>query len=1122
MTQSQFFESESGRYIINATEEVVAHNDLSWSDVFEAIDETEELWRQTLFDALTTPFNEVCADVMSGVQVNNGHSLSTDFTFRVFDQYGSQKKFKFLRRSSIFLNWFREAGLLPQKLTAKGLPHTRFPKGFDSVSAICELGNSEVEDMLRSVLLDPATRQPVDHSAFNSALTYHTENIRRRARAVVNLKDPLTFLNAMFDGTLSAEGKFERNSQQREERLSDLRFLALLAAGGKIALPAKRIAAKTSAVQNLFPPILKGFFLRHLAGARSQEIQAAMRYLAVAHKGQRQVRVADFLIWFCSANYGKFSDFAPEFLQLVQVATAGEKNNVRPYLSAILEFHDADKVEAKRWDNLLAGRNSKGFAKTPFDLFTMQPELARSVMPVQVRNYEEKTGFPFPNGFDEVILDWVATLKGLISQLPRNNLYQVNQSAVSWVTYLTTLPLDDQPKNFKEVERNTHIEGNTGYKRFLENAELEVRVRLRDIHQIMRIWARDEPDSPVLPIKPETDWTNREKTFRTKRKAIPQIVVETLLEENARECDQNRPYALYRNYARTRGYGSTLSYGGKRPEEEIPSVAAVIDCILHLGMRSSSARFLDSGEADEYSVDLDTVKETPNTSQLAKEGVQNGFLQRMQVGPNEWVPSFLMLRNKTIDVHEVPYAPKALIRRLQFILDRQRTWNPIQEPVYAVEKDEETQNLEDVQLIYPLFRNPDNLQNKPVSYVRVTNWWRELLKHCEPIVHRKRQEIIGKDCEKISFFDVSGSPMWDIHSIRVTVVTALLDMGVSPTIVQHLVGHKSPIMTLHYEAVNAGKISRTITQALEERRLAASEAIGNARTEEELDDVLETVLGGVASEMSGSDYKLPSQGAFATGSRIKDGTGAFSVFSHGVCPGGDCAQGGEKKGPFYLGVHRDKACSRCRFRITGPAFLAGLELNANILMSEIAESTRKEKALNKELLELNKAGKPAAWLESRLAHERDFRDELWADWAAEASTIRECILMQTGKVKNLPALPEEISISFEEKGRLSMFQDLIEKSGAITGSIADLPIGYEEIRDRMLWDIAAECNVAKHLIQLPKAQRDRALNDFGSLVCDQADFHGVEPEEIAEYLSETKVIEQLFGDEILLQVEAAE
>ncbi len=1122
MTQSQLFESDSGRYIINATGEVVAHSDLNWSDVFEAIDEIEELWRQIMFDALTSPFNEVCADVMSGLRTNNGHSVSDDFTFRVFDQYGNQRKFRHFRRSSIFLKWFSEQNRLPQKLTVRGLPHTRFPKGFDSVSAICDLSRSEVEDMLRSILLDPEAREAVDHSAFSGTLALHTSSIRQRARAAVNSKEPMQFLNALFEGSLHTEGKSGRTTQDREERLSDLRFLVLFAAQGKILLPAKRIAANPKAFQFLFPPILKGFLLRHLAAARSQEIQVAMEYLAVAHKGQRQVRVADFLIWFCCANYGKFSDFAPEFLQLVQAATAGEKNNVRPYLSAILEFHDADKVEAKRWDRLLSGRNSTGFAKTPFDLFTMQPELVRRVMRVQVRNYEEKTGLPFPSGFDEVVLDWVATLKGLISHLPRNNLSQANQSAVSWITYITTLPVDNQPKNFNEVERNTHIEGSTGYKRFLENAGLEVRVRLRDIHQIMKIWASDEPDSPVLPIKPETDWTNREKTFRTKRKAIPQIVVETLLEENARECGQNKPYALYRDYVRTRGHGSTLSYGGKRPDEEIPSVAAVIDCILHLGMRSSSARFLDSGEADEYSVDLDTVTETPNTSLLAKEGVQNGFLQRMQVGPNEWVPSFLMLRNKTIDVHEVPYAPRTLIRRLQYVLDRQRTWNPIQEPAYAVEKDEETQNLEDVQLIYPLFRNPDDLNNKPVSYGRVTNWWRELLKHCEPIVHRKRQEIIGEDCEKINFFDTSGSPMWDIHSIRVTVVTALLDMGVSPTIVQHLVGHKSPVMTLHYEAVNAGKINRTITQALEERRLAASDAIGNARTEEELDDVLETVLGGVAAKMSGSDYKLPSKDAFAVGNKVKDGPGTFSVFSHGVCPGGDCAQGGDKKGPIYLGVHRDKACSRCRFRITGPAFLAGLELNANILMCEIVESTRKEKALNKELMELNKAGRPAAFLESRLAHERDYRDELWADWAAEARTIKECISMQTGEVENLPALPEEISISFEEKGRLSMFHDLIEKSGAITGSTADLPAGYEEIRDRMLWEIAAECNVAKHLIQLPKAQRDKALSDFGGLICDQADVHNVEPEEIAKYLSETKVIEKLFGDDSLLRMEAEE
>lgn len=121
---------------------------------------------------------------------------------------------------------------------------------------------------------------------------------------------------------------------------------------------------------------------------------------------------------------------------------------------------------------------------------------------------------------------------------------------------------------------------------------------------------------------------------------------------------------------------------------------------------------------------------------------------------------------------------------------------------------------------------------------------------------------------------------------------------------------------IHYDAVDAGKINVAITQALEARRIAAANAIASARSEDELDEAMERLMGGFASSVSGNGFREPTGYAFANGKSLRSSPGAFSVFSHGICPGGDCAQGGEKRGSSHLPVHRDKACSRCRFRFT--------------------------------------------------------------------------------------------------------------------------------------------------------------------------------------------------------------
>ncbi|WP_339759014.1 VPA1269 family protein [uncultured Sulfitobacter sp.] len=1119
MDEQDFLTTQSGRYYINISDKIVARSDLSWEHIFKSLRESEEIWRQWLLEGLITPFNEHISAPFSGYRASKDNK-SSDPTFLLKSEYGGATKYRFLIRTAIYLEWMQRNGYVEG--TFSGRPRTKFGRDFDLDQTLRSLRKPDVENMWRSILIDKDTRISVGSTYLESSLRYHVEYILNLAQKSVNSEAPLDFLNRVFQKFIPLSGKDQVNGTsafRREVRLSVLRFLVFLSNDKVVKLSAPTIAQNAHELSGVFKGFVKIFATRKLARERHAEIEAGMAYLAVHYNGDRQLRLADFFIYFCAANYGSSDDFAPEFLSLVQTATAGQSNNIRPYFNGIREHYQVPHDEYRKWDSILKGRNSRSVLEGPFSMFRLQARLTTAALPVQVKNFEKRTGIKFPSKFDPGILRWVDDLERYIRKLPRRGLASIYASSTQWLYYLCTLSTAERPGSFAEVVRENHIKSvkrrNT-YESFLIRNNLKPGERLRDLYQVMEVWQTEHPEVLYLPISPKLDWSNASKSFRTKRKAIPTLIIQTLIEENARECAKGLPYAMYRDWISIRQSGSSvMRIDGERPEEKIPSVPASIDCILHLGMRSSSARWLDSGEGDEFGIDYDSVKEVPNTSAQAQSGEQNGFLQRMQVGPTQWVPSILMLRNKTVAVHEIPYAPKDLVHRLLTIRSLQESYNPIKGPIRAVEDETLTNNLEDVALVFPLFRDPSNSQDKPVSYVKLTRWWDELLRSCEPIVHQKRKEAIGYDCEYYHFFDSDEKPLWDIHSIRVTVVTALLEMGVSPTIVQHLVGHKSPAMTLHYEAIENSKVSSTLAQALEARRLAAAESIGNAASVEELEDAIENVLGGLAVSVSGSGFSEAANYAISNGKRLKNGRSAFSVFSHGVCPGGDCAQGGVKRGNTHLPVHRDMACSRCRFRITGPAFLAGLELNANILMNEIAESSRKEERLNEELLGLSRVGKPTAILESRVAKEQEYRDEVWADWAAEYKTIRECLdLAKTSNGDNLPATLGGVSMHISELSPLPMLQNIIGKSKVIAGAAIDIPPGLVQVRNEMIWEIASSSgDIAKHLISLNKDDRAVAIHEFGDLVCRYSESLGVEPENIVHEQSTLLQLEQLWASD---------
>ena len=693
-------------------------------------------------------------------------------------------------------------------------------------------------------------------------------------------------------------------------------------------------------------------------------------------------------------------------------------------------------------------------------------------------------------------MGWVFFFENGLEQIPRKDFSSLINAANHWLRYLCVLDANrlDIPRSFADVKRQLHINDHKDtktltFKKILSDAgKKNPALELRSLSNFWHVWEHEAQSGKTCPIQNGLDFTDKTKKGRTHRRSIPSLIIETLIEENSAPCQDGIPYAFERSILHDRTGQILCKYtrpvDGEAKSAEYPLAAGVLDCILHLGMRSSGARWLCTGQADEYHIDLDTLSHINN-----EDGIKNqrqGAIQLMQVGPETSVLSLLMMKDKVNDFYEIPYLPEALAQRLVWLKNLQDEYNPITSPVKATDTRDKFSRDAATTLVYPLFRDPSSVGNASISREKVGFYWNALLKHCEPIVHAKRCEMYGDDTEYYHFFDKHDKPVWDIHSIRVAVITNLLEQGVPPTIVQLLIGHKSPLMTLHYEAVNNAKTHEAIAAAFEERRKQAIHAIGNASSQEEAEEAIENLLGGLAlSDANPNEAMDLMSENFGKFKSLKDIPSGMSVFSHGICPGGECSKGGAGKGSNLLPVHRPKACSRCRFRVTGPAFLAGLVLNANILIAEIQASSEKEKELIAELNDLEDAELPTGLIESRINQEQAFRDELYADWAAEITTIQNCrdLLNKSNKDidKSVPVVPD-INFSFIEKHNVTMMNAICENAQIIAGASADIPSGLRERRDSVLFDIMAQNNAANYLLKLNKSERSKAFDEFGKML----------------------------------------
>jgi hypothetical protein len=470
---------------------------------------------------------------------------------------------------------------------------------------------------------------------------------------------------------------------------------------------------------------------------------------------------------------------------------------------------------------------------------------------------------------------------------------------------------------------------------------------------------------------------------------------------------------------------------GEAREEWSPVRTVAILIKLLLPARTYQVRVLDSGEGDSEVYRPSQGGWTRNTGPLAPKGKQKiarGVLHRHQAADSTEKVFLRFNTNKTADLARdagesgfvMPWQHAEAISLLAWLRDWQERFNPIIRPTRwedIAEMDIASRFTRETlarrgEACF-LFRNPlSQYKDQPVTDARLTRFWRRVCAELEARLAAAGETL--PDGSPITLVERRengdlGPAVFDLHSLRVTLITALAEAGGVPAdVLMKVVGHASIIMTLYYEKLSPVHISEKLSAA--EVRIQRDEQVNWQRWL--VHQSRETLLQAVA-------HVSPS-GIDAV---IEVSPSAWVVRDHGICPVGctRCSVGGEKLVDTaayerWAEVPGGSSnCVRCRFFITGPAFLYGLQAHFDAVGLRLREASEKYQAaktcfeaLEAEYQSARERGEPVP--KSKL-NEIDIAaglfdqqtqavDDIALSWHATYKLIQQCLaILRRGAVK---------------------------------------------------------------------------------------------------------------------------
>lgn len=525
------------------------------------------------------------------------------------------------------------------------------------------------------------------------------------------------------------------------------------------------------------------------------------------------------------------------------------------------------------------------------------------------------------------------------------------------------------------------------------------------------------------------DWTWAQQATDSDKGGSWFVVDESII-------DRNDPDCVYRT-RRTSWYErNTKGVSDVVYELWSPVMSVALLTKLLLPLRTYQVRMLDSGEMDTEKYVQETRTEQgkwiKNDSPLSQ-GNENypftkGVLRKFKnTESNIDMTGFFINTNKTADInkdedkkgYEIPWQNEEIQYWLAKLRDWQQKYNPVAKPTPWTELTKKhLGHVKDIKILKQmgattfLFRNAScsNEEHLPIAESLIDTLWYKLLSEL--------QEEVNKDSntnKPIIFLKNKATTFYPLHSLRVSLITAYaLEGGVPIQILSKMVaGHSTLIMTLYYTKPGISYTTDILNEA------------DNKLNEKKIESYERFLRDNGIEEIQNNSACNDNVAYEAFVNARESGGASIIVGNKGICPKGNfgCDCGGvfinEDTGKITYGPvpgYPEMNCVRCRWFITGPAFLPGLVHHINVLGYKIHETSKRMLEFQDKLEELEdekkycKRNNIIFTKENELLKYTEFtkqevlkNNELSIDYSSTYRLISKCIQL----AQNTPSDDEE-------------------------------------------------------------------------------------------------------------------
>ncbi len=498
--------------------------------------------------------------------------------------------------------------------------------------------------------------------------------------------------------------------------------------------------------------------------------------------------------------------------------------------------------------------------------------------------------------------------------------------------------------------------------------------------------------------------TARKKSNKTHRSSIPSSIHEMMIDILLSTDSDGTPTFSWAEQVSTDSHRDIVKVPDPaNPKKEIevwcPSRAACLAILMLTPLRSAQARWLDQGLMDDECYDFETKIMVRNQHSLSKFRYPNGKSQKQQYGRPSGILQFssdAITREQALSIYvntnktqlwnklrpsgyEVPWPDgKNLLEsdepeqrekgkwlaRVYRVIEYQMNWmaryNPNPQPIsffHSHENRSRTTELAEVKdslpWFVPLFR--DLSVSKFVSYSLHGKRYgaycpvsKSKINHLYNLLAAETEKRCNSKYKRKIYLTVPGKKnsqprcRFDLHSLRVTWVSRLFEMGIPVHIIsEFIVGHATQLMTTLYLKIQPAHVREALIQGMDKNdHFSGIEAL---LEKEKRGDHLQEYLIGSNRQEDLSGY-------------LSDDFVAIVPVEGGICPmggkGSMCAEGAitglhgdQKPDKAKDGAQVQGGCGNCRFFLTGPDFLLEQLLACNCLMLRMRSLGKEQKQL---------------------------------------------------------------------------------------------------------------------------------------------------------------------------------